>query len=403
MFAATHWGVSGSESTFEGGKFVSSGSDVFGGLRTGAYGDSRMVDVTEGCARSRNRALEVISATSQKIGFSTSRMSSRKTTAKDTRQLSSPAVPASFCNPAPRASALSQAMLADGSTALNATGATAVLNIGSWTTHAAEVSSHTPGSSVFTYRAAEDWPVRKFRGHENIYYLENKLEFLDTPREWWFDQRLSKIYLSTPGGQADDPSGRVRARVQDYAVVGRNLSHVVFRDVEFFGTGVWLGATKYGDRFSHVEVNSCLFKYGGGSRRVLGEFERHNPPLVLFTGWDLALGSNITVFNSTFHGIEGYPVYKNFDVGQLTLRNNLFEYIDWSCLHAKHPVKFFDDHDSFKYSHWWFDSYSLTAGPGVSASQPSVVERNTLNHHGASEGLQLMKNTVARLNRIGWK
>ena len=82
--------------------------------------------------------------------------------------------------------------------------------------------------------------------------------------------------------------------------------------------------------------------------------------------------------------------------------NNRFEYIDWSCLHSKMPRRFATDpsDESIEYQSWFMDSFTLTIGKGV-AGEEHVVERNTILHHGASEGLQVWRNTVVRLNRIG--
>lgn len=64
---------------------------------------------------------------------------------------------------------------------LNAIGAMAVLNIGSFNTFTAVVRSHKPGTPSFTYD--DKFGPINFKPVMNQHFLEDKLEFLDQPEE----------------------------------------------------------------------------------------------------------------------------------------------------------------------------------------------------------------------------
>ena len=81
---------------------------------------------------------------------------------------------------------------------LDATGAIAVLNIGSYNTFTSTVLSHRPGSKSFEYKDTfGSLHLTKF----NQYFLEDKLDFLDQEGEWFFDKNTKKLYVKTYNGQ----------------------------------------------------------------------------------------------------------------------------------------------------------------------------------------------------------
>ena len=94
---------------------------------------------------------------------------------------------------------------------LNATGAMAILNIGSFNTFTAIVESHTPRQNFFTYNdtfGAINFKPGRIR---NQYFLEDKLEFLDTAGEWFYNKATKTLYVKTPDGRS--PAGRIRGKV----------------------------------------------------------------------------------------------------------------------------------------------------------------------------------------------
>lgn len=79
---------------------------------------------------------------------------------------------------------------------LNATGASGILNIKHWFTFSAPVSHHIPGSNSFEYYKQPGWTGNKYRAEHDLYYLENKLEFLSAPTEWFYDRATRRLHAS---------------------------------------------------------------------------------------------------------------------------------------------------------------------------------------------------------------
>ena len=67
---------------------------------------------------------------------------------------------------------------------VNATGAIAVLNIGSFRTWSRNVTSHNMSNGSFTL---QEVPSSGWKYKHHMYFLTQKMELLDVPGEWFFD------------------------------------------------------------------------------------------------------------------------------------------------------------------------------------------------------------------------
>ena len=79
---------------------------------------------------------------------------------------------------------------------IDATGASAVLNIGHWFTFAGTVLSHGAGSNNFTYErdsGGGGWKAAKYNPHADLYFLEGLLSLLDGPTEWHYERGARTI------------------------------------------------------------------------------------------------------------------------------------------------------------------------------------------------------------------
>ena len=106
---------------------------------------------------------------------------------------------------------------------LNATGAMAILNIGSFDTFTAIVKSHRPGQNFFTY--AYKFGHIDFKPFQNQYFLEDKLEFLNKAGEWFYDKNTKTVYVKTLDGKS--PEGRIRGKVSTFSCDGAVASRLV--------------------------------------------------------------------------------------------------------------------------------------------------------------------------------
>ena len=130
------------------------------------------------------------------------------------------------------------------SSGINATGASAILNIGHWKSFATTVFNHSPGSDRFNYFDQKHWGTPKYKASHDLYYLENKLQFLDQETEWFFERGTRRLHVKTRGDQHPCEL-RVQARVQEYAFRIVNVQHLTLEDMTFFGTTVF--AASIGD------------------------------------------------------------------------------------------------------------------------------------------------------------
>lgn len=257
---------------------------------------------------------------------------------------------------------------------LNATGAMAVLNIGSFNTFTAIVRSHKPGSASFTYD--DKFGPIKFNPVMNQYFLEDKLEFLDQPEEWFYDQDTRTLYVMTPDGKS--PEGRdVRGKVMAYAFNVTNCSLVIFQKLTFFGTTMWASTVDNNNFINNLTLHSINFSYPSYTRRML----RDTAP-AQWTKVNANKNKNglntLTFFNNTFFGTDGVAL--EFSGLNVTLDNNLFEYNDWTAANTVYA--------------------SGGLGTIVSNGVGDVYVRNTLRFNGASSGLRPGLRPIVRFNHL---
>jgi hypothetical protein len=291
-----------------------------------------------------------------------------------------------------------------GASGINATGASAVLNIGHWVTYAAPVRSHTPGSDNFTYMAGDGWKVTKFVADHSGYYLENSLELLDIANEWHYDNATRQLHLKTHG-DVHPSTMRVQARQLEYAIRITDTTHLVLQKMKLFSCTVWAFATRLVKRVQHVEFASLHFAFPAAMKRMLGNHV-NSWPTTLFDRDTMGSTGN-RIFNCTFFGGEADPLLQVNGAG-IHFEDNLMEWNDWSavttvaCWPAKLPnsnslqlpgiqVTECDDRG------YGGGAFALVA-PAGTITNPTVVRRNTLRHIGPSAGIAIAKNSIAELN-----
>ena len=137
---------------------------------------------------------------------------------------------------------------------VDATGAIAVLNVGSFRTWSRRVRSHV--GDRLTYDAVPSWKTKHHR-----YFLEGSLAFLDEPGEWFYEN--GTLYLWPP--ENEDPNSlHVRGKATTYSVTVDGANHVRIENINFFGTTFRI------DGCVGCTVRSCHFAYPSCSKRMLG-------------------------------------------------------------------------------------------------------------------------------------
>ncbi|MGF1726899.1 DUF1565 domain-containing protein [Photobacterium nomapromontoriensis] len=225
---------------------------------------------------------------------------------------------------------------------IDATGAIAIMNIGSWLNWAQIVESHTPGTNTFTYskdfsgsgtamKTAADnmlgkghfWETKNTRYEEGHYYLEGKLELLDSENEWFFDRQTKTVYLWAPKGE--DPNHlTVRAKTQTYGLTVRNANDIVLKNIDFFGTAFTVISSQ-GITFENVDA-----RYYAYSQRMLGDLTR--PQTIKFINNNKALKTTNNVIKDSYLAYTDGPAFEMVkEVGD-TIDNTLIHDIDYSNL-----------------------------------------------------------------------
>ncbi len=159
---------------------------------------------------------------------------------------------------------------------IDANGAIAVMNIGSWKTWSRDVLSHDAGSNTFTYS-----PVPAYKDKHHYYFLEGKLELLDAPGEWFYDKNTKELYLWLPDGTM--PGSGLRGKVQSFVLHMEKCSHIKIEGLGFFAT------TFYYKNCTHMTVEDCDLRFPSCSKRVLGD---HSTP-------DVTTMFNANTYNPT--------------------------------------------------------------------------------------------------------
>jgi hypothetical protein len=195
---------------------------------------------------------------------------------------------------------------------LDANGAIAILNIGSFSTYARVVRGHRPGSNQFEYDK-----VHRVSGQERYYYLEGKPEFIDMPGEWCYTPEDGYLYMMPPEGERTD----IQAKVQAYAISIEKSSHVQVKGLNFFATAL------NAQNVSAITLENCNFRYPSTNRRMLGELSNHNC-IKIQSGKRGSIGGH-RVVNCTFYDTDGMALEVQGDGSEV--RNCHFENIDYSC------------------------------------------------------------------------
>ncbi|AUI87792.1 hypothetical protein BS333_15450 [Vibrio azureus] len=224
---------------------------------------------------------------------------------------------------------------------IDATGAIAILNIGSWLNWAQVISEHTPGSNTFTYSHdfsgsgpamknaaniltnASFWQNKSVKYEEGHYYLEGKLALLDSPNEWFFDRFSKTLYLWAPDGQ--DPNQLViRGKTQTYGLTIRNSSHILMKNIDFFATAFTV-INSHNITFDDIEATHYAY-----SKRMLGSLTR--PETIKFINNNKnIIQTNNRIVNSYFAYTDGPAIEMIKEQGNL-IDNNLIHDIDYSNL-----------------------------------------------------------------------
>ncbi|XP_057290464.1 uncharacterized protein LOC130613156 [Hydractinia symbiolongicarpus] len=212
-------------------------------------------------------------------------------------------------------------------TNIDMTGAMAILNIGSFNTFVAKVKHHKANTNTFTFD--DTFGDYHFKPERSRYFLEDKLELLDTAEEWFYDKNTSILYVWTPTGES--PAGfKLRGKTQSYAMQIRNSSHLLIQNIDFFATTLNADSVNATFRVHNITFHSLNFKYHSYSKRMLGDSSLIQWTEVngIYDKRRQNTWGRFTFFNNTFYGSDGLAL--SYHGSNVTLENNLSQRLDCS-------------------------------------------------------------------------
>lgn len=249
-------------------------------------------------------------------------------------------------------------------------GAIGIMNIGSFRTYQRFVR-HEQGSDELYYpmdcwdRLKTDWFNKKNKEHGVYYFIEGKLELLDSPTEWFFDPKSQTVYVWLDDGK--DPSDRImRGKTLSYGIDLKKCSNIRIKGIDFFSATMQLVDCQ------NVTVEDCNFLYPSYSRRMVRDLKR----------WD------ITRITSK----------KPETPGHNTVRNCTFEYMDGPAMEVRGAYNTIENcymHD-IDYSCAYGGGRTLTAN----AAPHLLFRRNTIHTSGASECYSPGPSGITELNDL---
>lgn len=130
--------------------------------------------------------------------------------------------------------------------------ATVVIRTTNWSFENSTVSNFNNGTLTFE-------PILvNLQNNDWGFFLQNKLNMLDTAGEWFYDASTGHIYLWAPGN-SDPNNMEIRASVHEHGFVpGWQQQHLRIQDLTFEGQTAAGISTEVA---SHITVTGCTFRY----------------------------------------------------------------------------------------------------------------------------------------------
>ena len=187
--------------------------------------------------------------------------------------------------------------------------AIAILNVGSFKTWSRKVTSHS--GNTFNYSNTPSWKTK-----HHYYYLEGRLEFLDSAGEWYFDVTDSTLYYWAEDN-VHPKNLKIRGKVQSYAFEITASEYIHIKNLEFFAT------TVYFFNGDNCLIYGANFMYPSCSKRMLRVVDTL-PEMTIFK----SNSSNSVIRRSAFRNTDGTAV--EMWGGNNKIDSTYFNNIDYS-------------------------------------------------------------------------
>ena len=274
------------------------------------------------------------------------------------------------------------------------------LNVGSFKSYTKVVNTYTM-NHVDNFITLTYDPVTLWKTKHHYYYLENKLEFLNTENEWFFNKDTKYLYVWLPNNEKPNLT-QIRAKVQSYTLNIQNKG-VTVSNINFFGTTFKVQNTH------SVRITNCNFIYPSCYAHMLREINRGTPidPLnneVFDQNTRIINSTKCMIDNCVFKYVDGSVL--EITGGNNTLDNNYISYVDKTVCNISSvmtTLRFGGENNKIRRNTIHKTAASSTVSPG----DKSIVEYNNISETGylQSDGgtihLMVAQQTDAKV-RYNW-
>ncbi|PKQ64276.1 hypothetical protein BZG02_05505 [Labilibaculum filiforme] len=163
-------------------------------------------------------------------------------------------------------------------------------------------------------------PKRFENGHRGIFYLMNKLEALDAPREWYYDAKNKELYFYAPEG-SNPNNDLVEVAVRSNTVeINKNYIHL--HKLNFFGGMVTL-------KGNYNKLTNCMVKHG--AERLVTNL---NGAAVSDAAIQVLEGNNNLIEKCVLEHGSVTGLYISNDAEDTKLENCIIQYFNTIGIHA---------------------------------------------------------------------
>ena len=196
------------------------------------------------------------------------------------------------------------------------------LNVGSFRSYTKTVNSQSLDSTNEVIRLSYD-DVATWKTKHHYYYLENKLEYLNSENEWFFDNNTKYLYVWLPS-DAVPTTTNIRAKQQSYSL-NITADDVSVENINFFST------TLRGNSANRLVVRDCDFLYASCYAHMLNQINSGSAIApatneVFETQTRFTSSPNVTFNGCAFKYTDGDVIHTQG--GDTTIIDCYFNYID---------------------------------------------------------------------------
>ena len=204
-------------------------------------------------------------------------------------------------------------------------GALINLNVGSFRTWTKVVNNMDLSGSNLIILSYDEVPSGEWKTKHHYYYLENKLEFLNSENECFLDRTENELYIRL-NNDIHPNQGSIRVKTQTYSII-IDSHDVSIENINFFGTTFKINSTK-----DNINVSGCNFLYPSCYAHMLNQINYGtdiDPTIAeVFTSMTYSEGGNsdCSLNNCVFKYTDGMAL--QFNGPSNNIINCYFSHID---------------------------------------------------------------------------